>query len=291
VVGTAAVEVSSYGQMNWQTRTNGPSTPERRVASVQPCRASYPLIPKPVVVGVDGSTASLNALRWAVAEAVNRDIPLRLVHAVPDVKPQMAPPACCSDEVLLGAEDEIRGRAKALRFECARVAGEAGEVLVRESANAVMICVGAPSPVRSAGRLFGSTTTTLAKHAYCPVAIIRSEADGSMRDGGVVSVVLNDDPDNDAVVHCAMEEGRLRNAMVRQIDRRVDSWIRRYPDVPVEIVAAGTGRRYRRLGGDDGGIQLAVVGDSDANDITTLALPNCHPILGYPGCSVLLVRN
>ena len=34
-----------------------------------------------VVVGIDGSQAALDAAIWAVAEAVSRDIPLRLVHA------------------------------------------------------------------------------------------------------------------------------------------------------------------------------------------------------------------
>ena len=35
-----------------------------------------------VVVGVDGSSAALNAARWAVDEAVGRDIPLRLIRVV-----------------------------------------------------------------------------------------------------------------------------------------------------------------------------------------------------------------
>jgi nucleotide-binding universal stress UspA family protein len=112
---------------------------------------------KPVVVGVDGSTASINALRWAVAEAAIRDVPIRLVHAVSHVSPLTAPVACCGDEVLLGAEDEVSDRGSTLRVESVRVPGKAGEVLLRESRNALMICVGARSQVRSAGTLFGAT--------------------------------------------------------------------------------------------------------------------------------------
>ena len=36
----------------------------------------------PVVVGVDGSRSALNAVTWAVAEAVDRDVSLRIVHAL-----------------------------------------------------------------------------------------------------------------------------------------------------------------------------------------------------------------
>lgn len=35
---------------------------------------------KPVVVGVDGSAAALNAVDWAAAEAGRRRLPLRIVH-------------------------------------------------------------------------------------------------------------------------------------------------------------------------------------------------------------------
>src|ERR1700751_6157812 len=38
--------------------------------------------PPAVVVGIDGSRSALRAALWAVNEAVDRDIPLRLLYAV-----------------------------------------------------------------------------------------------------------------------------------------------------------------------------------------------------------------
>lgn len=245
---------------------------------------------KPVVVGVDGSAGSLNALRWAVTEALHRGVPIRLVHAVP-ARELPGRAADCGDIVLLTAEDVIGEVGKAVCLELRRTVGEVDAVLIAESCHATMVCVGDGAPNTSNRKLFGSIAVALMKHARCPVAVIRSGADGTSCGDGVISVVLDDEPDNDAVVHEAMEEGRLRKATVRQIDRRIDSWIRRYPDVPVEMVAAGTGKHYRRSNGETTGVQLAVVGDSDADQIDTLVVPNCHPILGYPDCSVLMVRR
>lgn len=36
----------------------------------------------PVVVGVDGSDAAINAAKWAIDEAMSRDVPLRIVHVI-----------------------------------------------------------------------------------------------------------------------------------------------------------------------------------------------------------------
>jgi hypothetical protein len=80
-----------------------------------------------------------------------------------------------------------------------------------------------------------------------------------------------------------------RHASVRQIDRRLNSWIRRYPDVHVQTVAAGTGMKPSEK--QSSAIDLAVVGSADAEEIAGLATPNCHPIVGYPDCSVLVVRH
>ncbi|QEN14866.1 universal stress protein [Mycolicibacterium sp. ELW1] len=248
--------------------------------------------PGAVVVGVDGSPWSLNAVNWAVPEAVSRGVTLRLVHAVPTAVPGATESGFDWDAVLVEAQDAANRTHRDVRAETASVIGSPGDVLARESADAAVVCIGARPPHVAAGRLFGATASHLADHARCPVAIIRSGDDGRARVGGVVSVVLSDDPDNDDVVHLAMQEGRLRDATVRQIDRRADSWIRRYPDVHVETVSAGTGWVGRHDGDPhERQVGLAVVGASDADTLTSVSVPNCHPILGYPDCSVLLVRH
>jgi len=102
--------------------------------------------------------------------------------------------------------------------------------------------------------------------------------------------VQNDEPDNDAVVHRAMEEGRLRRAPVLLIDTRLDSWIRRYPDVHVQTVAARRGGT-RPIENQSDSIQLAVVGRADAEHVARLSWPDYHPLLGDSNRSVLLVRH
>ncbi len=195
----------------------------------------------PIVVGVDGSCAALNGVRWAVAEAAYRGAPLRLVHAV-------------------GASEQHSGSA-----------GKLGDNSGVDSA-----LVSADAEVTSAGQT---------------VRFESARIEGIASDAAVVSVVLDDDPDNDSVVHLAMEEGRLRDATVRQVDRRLTSWVRRFPDVHVELVSAGRGRSCLESHQDRRHIGLAVVGQADADRITELKFPNCHPIVGYPDCSVLLVRH
>ena len=240
----------------------------------------------PVVVGVDGTPAALNAVRWAAVEAANRDVPLHIVRAVP-----AGGAVSCSDEILRRAEDVAVQQIESVRMVSTTIGGDPGDVLVYESHRAVMVCIGSRARQLSSAPLFGPTASALAERACCPVSIIRSRGDGSQATDGAISVVLSDEADNDEVVHLAMHEGRLRRATVRQIDQRTDSWIRRYPDVHVETVAAGTGRRCEDNGKPDAAIGLAVVGRCDADKITSLRVPNCHPILGYPDCSVLLVRG
>jgi hypothetical protein len=178
-----------------------------------------------------------------------------------------------------------------VEVEWAILSGDPGQVLIDESQDAALVCLGTARRGWATDGLLGPTAAALVAGAHCPMAIIRTNPDGSPTQLGVIAVVLNDDPDNDEVVHQAMEEARRRHAMVRQIDRRVGSWVRRYPDVPVQIVAAGTGAGVKPSEDRNSAIDLAVVGKADADELPRLVTPNCHPILGYPDCSVLLVRH
>jgi nucleotide-binding universal stress UspA family protein len=250
---------------------------------------------KSVVVGVDGSQAAVNAAKWAIDEAISRHIPLRLVHVVGRKEAKRGSPETSDWELERGeaaldqAEAVVQTVGKPVEVETILLSGDPEQMLINESQDADLICLGVDKRGWAAGKLLGATESALATRAHCPVAIIRTNPDGMPAEPGVIAVVINDEPDNDEVVHYAMEEGRRRNATVRQIDRRLNSWVRRYPDVPVEVVAAGTGRMSSE--NHSSAIELAVVGKADADEIAGLDTLNCHPIVGYPDCSVLLVRR
>jgi nucleotide-binding universal stress UspA family protein len=252
---------------------------------------------KSVVVGVNGTQAAVNGAKWAIDEAMSRQLPLRLVYVIGN---REVPDRSASDWelgrgelALRQAESAVQSAAHAegkfVEIETAVLAGDPAQVLIDQSQEAALVCVGTARRGWASDGLLGPTAAGLVARAHCPVAVIRTNPDGSPTKLGVVAVVLNDEPDNDEVVHQAMEEGRRRHATVRQIDRRLHSWIRRYPDVPVQTVAAGTGMSSVEKPG--GAIELAVVGSADADKLAGLAVPNCHPIVGYPDCSVLVVRD
>jgi nucleotide-binding universal stress UspA family protein len=250
---------------------------------------------KSVVVGVNGSQAAVTAAKWAIDEALSRQVPLRLVYVIPRREAGAGRGPTSEWEVERGemalsqADCAVQSEGKPVQVEWAILSGDPGQVLINESQEAALVCVGTARRGWAADGLLGPTAAALVAGAHCPVAIIRTNPDGSPTQLGVIAVVLNDEPDNDEVVHQAMEEARRRHATVRQIDRRLDSWVRRYPDVPVEVVAAGTGAKAPE--NHHSAIDLAVVGEADADGLAGLATPNCHPILGYPDCSLLLVRH
>jgi nucleotide-binding universal stress UspA family protein len=250
---------------------------------------------KSVVVGVNGSQAAVNAAKWAVEEALSRQLPLRLVYVIPRRVGHTEAAAITEWELeraemaLSQAGCAVMSEGKPVEVETRVLSGDPAQELINESQDSALVCVGTSRRGWACDGLLGPTAVALLADAPCPVAIIRTNPDGSPTKLGVIAVVLNDEPDNDEVVRQAMEEGRRRHATVRQIDRRLNSWVRRYPDVHVQTVAAGTGGATGERRSSP--IELAVVGSADADEIAGLATPNCHPIVGYPDCSVLVVRH
>ena len=74
------------------------------------------------------------------------------------------------------------------------------------------------------------------------------------------------------------------------IDRRVNSWIRRYPDIQVRTIAENS-RAMRPIENHRQSIQLVIVGSADADNVARLVDYNCHPVLRYVNAPILLIRQ
>jgi nucleotide-binding universal stress UspA family protein len=151
---------------------------------------------KAIVVGVDGSDASYEALRWAADEARLRFSPLLAVYAWSFVPPQpigdpgmLAMPA--GDLAgQIGAENdaarisldsivaEALGSEPGVEVERKLVEGDAGDALVAESASAELLVVGSHGRSGLKAALLGSVSRHVVSHAACPVVVVKaSESD------------------------------------------------------------------------------------------------------------------
>jgi nucleotide-binding universal stress UspA family protein len=266
-----------------------------------------------VIVGIDGSEAAIQAARWAADEAVNREIPLRLVQVIPEqVEP--APPASVgnlrmeleyAETTLRIASAAVEATGKPVKVETEILQGDPAAALIAESRDAEMICVGSVGIGRFARALLGSTAAELAEAAHCPVAIIRAQQSQLKTDSALIVVAVNDSPDNNHVIEQAVAEAQLRLAPVLalgvlqkdtgdvasdELKRRVECWRRRHPEV--KIYAGATRADIADfLPVMDRTIQLAVIGSNDADQVARLIGPHGHPILVHAECSVLIVRS
>jgi nucleotide-binding universal stress UspA family protein len=260
----------------------------------------------PVIAGIDDSQTAIHAAQWAVDEAVSRGVPLRLVYATKATHPSAD---AYDEEVhhakvsLRAAQGAVEATGKPVKVETAIVTGPPGPALVTESRDAAMVCVGSVGIGRYARAILGSTATELAEKAHCPVAIIRPHEDETRPDINWIVVAVNQQPDNEPVIEYAMEEAKLRHAPVlalgdRQdgaevsngLDREVQEWKRRYPDVHMYPVANRADvahflkKHHER-------VQLAVIGGSQADELAQILGPYGHAVFHHAESSVLVVRG
>ncbi len=260
-----------------------------------------------IVVGIDGSQAAINAAKWAMSEAISRNVPLRLIHAIPD-----RPADGTGDDSmevgyaqasLRDADAALQAAGKPVKVECDIMRGSPEGILVDESRSSAMVCLGSVGIGRIARKLLGSTADAVARKAQCPVAIIRS--DGQRPEPGWVAVVVDDSTANDAVLEHGFREARLRRAPIlalgvwrwglgeipyRQLEQRLGRWVSRYPEVHVMPAAARRGPA-EFLAHTEESVQLTVVGSEDADKVARMVGPTGSHLSGHGGCSVLVVRD
>jgi nucleotide-binding universal stress UspA family protein len=116
----------------------------------------YPDSPGPVVVGIDGSRAAIGAAQWAVDEAVTRDVALRLVHlihmagATPDATDEdFRLEVEYAESALRAAHLAVEASGQPVKVETAVLRGDLVNILVEESSDATMICVGSSAGSRA----------------------------------------------------------------------------------------------------------------------------------------------
>ncbi|MDT3400639.1 universal stress protein, partial [Streptomyces sp. B1866] len=140
----------------------------------------------PVVVGVDGSAAALDALDWAAGMAQRRQLPLRIVHAslweryegqIPASAAEGAAGRVRSEMVLAVAAERAGRRAPALKVMADLAADDAVAALVRAGTSAEAVVVGSRDRGELTSLLLGSVGLRVAARAACPVVVVRGRLD------------------------------------------------------------------------------------------------------------------
>jgi nucleotide-binding universal stress UspA family protein len=171
-----------------------------------------------------------------------------------------------------------------------------GAALVAESRDADMICVGSVGIGRYARSILGSTATELAERAHCPVGVIRPHVDEPRHAINWLIVALNERPNDEDVVECAMQEAKLRRAPVLALGkghglaREVAELRQSHPDVHVYPVS-GQADVIHFLKKHNVQVQLAVIGSSEAGELAQIVGPYGHPVFHHAASSVLVVRS
>jgi nucleotide-binding universal stress UspA family protein len=137
--------------------------------------------PPAVVVGVDGSPASKDALRWAADYARITGAPLRVVSAwhwpVSVVGalpvPEGFDPMQDAQTSLEADVSDVLGAAPGIALTTEVVGGAAAAILIEESQNASLLVVGSRGRGGFAGLLLGSVSEHCTRYAACPVVVVR----------------------------------------------------------------------------------------------------------------------
>lgn len=134
-----------------------------------------------IVVGVDGSEGSKDALRWAkrIADATGSGMDALSAwefsstygwSGLPPYAPLLDVEKALTDTV-----DEVFGSERPKDLELHAMQGSPAGVLIDASKHAQMIVVGSRGRGGFAGMLLGSVSAKVVEHALCPVTVVRSQ--------------------------------------------------------------------------------------------------------------------
>jgi nucleotide-binding universal stress UspA family protein len=187
-----------------------------------------------ILVGVDGSSSALHAVRWAAGEGARRRSPVHLFHAcvLPPLGPHATSVAMAAvTESLIEqghywlrqAKKQAPAAAPGIEVHTdLRVGGAAGE-LIDESAHARLVVLGSRGLGGFKGMLAGSVSVGVAAHGHCPVVVVRGRMpDDPPPQTGPVVVGVDGSEVSAAAVEFAFEEAGLRGVPLVAVHTWVD---------------------------------------------------------------------
>lgn len=281
-----------------------------------------------IVVGFDGSAHSRAALRFAVAQAQRMKTSVRVVTAFDynwgagrfgGYEELEQPVRERHEKILTEAIDEMHAVAPDVSITGTAVLGEPAITLLNAGRTAALTVVGSRGHGGFGSLLLGSVSQKVATHARHPVIVVRGSVDTAT---GPVVVGVDHTEHSEHTIGAAFMEAARRNCAVIAIhayelpaaygffamsvlpykpedvheaeaaalDKALEPWREKYPDVPVESLAA-RGTPARVLVDVSGNAGLVVVGSRSGGGITGTLLGSVSlQVLHHADCPVLVVH-
>ncbi|MEV0173581.1 universal stress protein [Streptomyces sp. NPDC050803] len=284
----------------------------------------------PVVVGLDGSPASVTAAWWAAREAVDRHLPVLLLHSW-TTQPLDVPIAQeahnkqrYGQEILTRTSAELLHRHADLDLTTELVSAPATQALLDRADNASMLVLGSRGHGSVASFLLGSISLHVLGLAPCPAVAVRAhdpavaagwEHPAAAGKDEIVVGVHRPGPAADPLLEFAFTTAAAHGHRVRAVTAlplstlvtRQDEdfeqearvrlaeilapWREKFPDVPV-IKHAATGPAAQVLLTASANACLTVVGRRRQPSHLTWKLgPVAHAALHHVPCPVAVVPN
>ncbi|WP_406723827.1 universal stress protein [Streptomyces sp. GD-15H] len=175
----------------------------------------------PLVVGVDGSDSSLQALDWAVDEAARHGLPVRLVHAslweryeaaLPSLRTDRPAEEVMAEHIIASGVERARLRNPEVKVSGDVLPDDAVSALLHAGSESYALVTGSRGRGGIAGLLLGSVSLTVAARAVCPVLVVRGAERNRQGLFGRVAVGVGDPATSKGVVRFAFREAEARGS-------------------------------------------------------------------------------